>query len=461
MDSGNASPELAARAANDPHYPRFHVASPGGWMNDPHPIYFKGAHHMLYQYSFMPDAPYAGPHRWGHVVSPDLLRWEHLPAAITPKDHGIAEDRHIWSGCLVDDDGTGVAIYTIENIDIWVATSEDDDLRTFGAVAENPVIKGPPPGLPLPGGMRDPWVWEEDDGWYLIVGSGLENEKGLVLPLYRSADLIEWEYLHPLYEGDIGKGEGGFCECPSFFPLGDKYVLVISHECQYLVGRYEGHRFVPETRGRLDHGWVYVPQFVLDDKGRRIMWAWVREAQDPEVVAKTGWASMQTLPRVLTLRPDGTLAFEPAEELAALRRDHREFGRIAVGSDPVTLAGVGGEGFEIDATFRPGTASRFGLVFREGPTTVEILYDVQARTLCCKGCTGYTAALELGDNGPLTLRVFFDRSVVEVHANETVCITERTYPSDPDGMTVELVAANGEAVLERADAWRIDAMLVS
>ena len=263
--------EARQRVAADPCYPKYHVAPPVGWMNDPHPIYFKGAYHIFYQYSCLPDDPYGGPHRWGHAAGSDLVHWRHLPVAITPKDHGIGEDRHIWSGCLVDNGGAGTAVYTIENIDVWISTSPDNDLATFRKHPGNPVIHGPPPGLEIEGGMRDPWAWKEADGWYLIVGSGLKGGKGAVVLLDKSPDLMHWQYLHPLYQGNAAQ-DGGFCECPAFFPLGDKHVLLLSNQATYLVGRYENHRFLPERRGRLDYGGVYVPQSILDDKGRRILW---------------------------------------------------------------------------------------------------------------------------------------------------------------------------------------------
>jgi len=453
-ETGDAGEELRRRVARSPHYPQFHVAPPFGWMNDPHPIYFKGAYHMFYQYSFLPDSPYGGPHCWGHVISPDLVHWRHLPNAITPKNHGIAEDRHIWSGCLVDKDGVGTAIYTMDNIDIWIATSTDDDLARFTKHESNPVVKGPPPGLDIRGGMRDPWVWREDDGWYMIIGSGLAGERGPVLPLYRSIDLVDWEYLHPLYEGNT-EADTAFCECPSFFPLGDKHVLVMSHEAAYLVGRYEDHRFIPESRGRLDHGWIYVPQFILDDKGRRIMWAWVRESRDPEIVAEAGWASMQTLPRVLSLRPDGALEFEPAEEVELLRSDHRRFENVRLADTSVDLEGVGGAQLEIRVMFRLGGADYFGLAWYDGAEQIEVRYDVEAEMLTCKGCAGYAAPLALGEGESLTLRVFFDGSVAEVYANGHVCITERLYPADPAAMKVRLFAAGGEATAGRVDAWTL------
>ena len=125
-----------------------------------------------------------------------------MPPGITPRGHGVAPDRHIWSGCVVDDDGEGAAIYTMEGIDIWVARSGDDNLATFTKHDGNPVVKGPPPESTYREEMRDPWVWKEDDRWHMIIGCGRQHRKGCAVPLYRSSDLINWEYLHSLYDGD-------------------------------------------------------------------------------------------------------------------------------------------------------------------------------------------------------------------------------------------------------------------
>jgi beta-fructofuranosidase len=458
----------------DPHYPRYHLAAPGGWMNDPHPIYFKGAYHMFYQYSFLPEDPYGAPHCWGHAVSRDLVHWEHMPPAITPKDHGIAADRHIWSGCLVDNQGVGTAIYTIDNLDIWTSTSTDDDLRVFKKHEANPIIKGPPPIPDILAEMRDPWVWKEPDGWYLTVGSGLKDNKGAVLPLYRSADLVHWQYLHPLYQGDPAKGDHTFCECPAFFPLGDTYVLTLSHGSTWMTGTFKDRRFQPEKLGRLNHGRFYVPQTVLDDKGRRILWAWATEARDWEAMKSPGWASMQTLPRVVSLAEDNSLRFDPAPELEVLRGAHHQQKDLTIGNTPVPVKGSQGMQLELRAVFAAGSAPRFGLALQDKTELIRITYDTVDKTLHFKAPVGarggwnvYNAntsasdnkdlaiPLELEPGEALTLRVFLDRSVVEVFANRKVCITERIYPEDLNAVQASLFAEGGQAAVKQVDAWQM------
>ena len=58
------------------------------------------------------------------------------------------------------------------------------------------------------------------------------------------------------------------------------------------------------------------------------------------------------------------------------------------------------------------------------------------------------APLRLADDEPLKLRVFVDKSVVEVFAN---------YPARPDSVGVRRQALRGDVVVNRIDAWRIEA----
>src|SRR5208282_989315 len=111
-----------------------------------------------------------------------------------------------------------------------LATSQDQELRSWQKL-DTPVIAGPPPGLEV-AGFRDPCLWREGDLWYLGLGSGFFKQGGAVL-LYRSSDLRAWEYLHPLCNGAWnGKAtpdpvdSGEMWECPDFFALCDKHVLL-------------------------------------------------------------------------------------------------------------------------------------------------------------------------------------------------------------------------------------------
>ena len=267
----------------NPHRNKYHFMAPAYWLSDPNGlIYFKGEYHMFYQH--YPYAPHWGSMHWGHAKSKDLVHWEHLPIALAPSEHYDLDERGgCFSGSAVDDNGTLAVVYTGT---VWregkviqsqcLATSTDG--ITFEKYEGNPVIPGPPEDGSAD--FRDPKVWKHDGKWYVVIGS-CKDGKGKAL-LYRSDDLKKWDYVGVLAESDGSMGT--MWECPDFFPLGDKHVLVFSamgmgeKKTMYLVGNmdYETGKFTWDTCGEVDCGFeYYAPQSFLDDKGRRIMIAWL------------------------------------------------------------------------------------------------------------------------------------------------------------------------------------------
>ncbi len=217
--------------SDDPHRPRYHFLPPANFMNDPNGlIQWQGRYHLFYQCN--PEGPFPGPKHWGHAASADLVHWTDLPIALSPAPGGPDEDG-CWSGYAVQHDGEVSVVYTGVRGPAQlpcVATSVDAQLVTWTKHPGNPVIAAPPPDQDILI-FRDHAVWREDGTWYQLVGSGIDGAGGTAL-LYRSADLIEWEYLHPIHVGDKNRTEPiwtGLCwECPSFFALGDRQVLVVS-----------------------------------------------------------------------------------------------------------------------------------------------------------------------------------------------------------------------------------------
>jgi beta-fructofuranosidase len=303
----------------------------------------------------------------------------------------------------------------------------------------------------------------------MIIGSGLEGGRGPVIPLYQSSDLKHWRYLHPLYQGEGSRfdflGDLAFCECPSFFPLGGKYVLVVSDKTTYFVGRYEHQRFIPERRGRLDYGkgptakddGIFVPQFVLDGKGRRIMWGWVggweKMRRERQANIEAGWAGSQSLPRVLSLNSDGLLDFEPADEIASLRANHRSFDGISLpADDSVLLEGFEGLQLELHAVIDAGTANAVGIELLDGRGKARLFYDVQTGSLCFNQTS---VPMELNRVEPLDLRVFVDSTIVEVYANKRIVLTENLQPLSPKGYRIRLFAEGGKGRVLKADGWNM------
>jgi beta-fructofuranosidase len=467
---------------SDTQRPRYHFMPPANWMNDPNGlIHWRGAYHLFYQYN--PHGPFWGTIQWGHAVSTDLVHWTHLPVALAPTP-GSYDGDGCFSGCAVDQDGVPTIIYTgVQDTQQrpCIATSSDN-LRTWRKYPGNPVIAGPPAGLDVLG-FRDHSVWREGDTWYQVIGSGIRGQGGAAL-LYRSPDLLQWEYLHPLFVGDRNQTQpiwtGGMWECPDFFALGDRHVLIVSvwdderlYYPVYFTGAYTNHHFTPDSAQRLDFGAsFYAPQSMRDAQGRRIMWGWLREERDSAAQLAAGWSGVMSLPRIVALRPDGTLDIRPAPELALLRgAHHRLQDRRLTPEAPADLAEVRGDTLEIVAEFALGEATEVGVVLRRAPQQEEqtgVYYDRRTQQVVVDGSRSSlsAAATRVVAGGPLAvaqgetvrLHIFLDRSVVEVFANEQTCITERIYPTRPDSLGLALLVRGGTAHLTALDVWELESI---
>ena len=53
----------------------------------------------------------------------------------------------------------------------------------------------------------------------------------------------------------------------------------------------------------------------------------------------------------------------------------------------------------------------------------------------------------------LKLRIFLDRSMLEVFANGRQCVTQRIYPTRADSLGVSLFARGGSALCRSVEAW--------
>jgi len=469
-----ASRELLA---GDPHRPQYHFLPPSNWLNDPNGlIQWHGQYHMFYQHN--PHAPVMHPMSWGHAVSHDLVHWSDMPVALAPTP-GAVDESGVWSGCAVDADGIATVVYTgvrKREDGSWgqlpcVATSNDGDLRTWCKHSANPVIASPPGDIDVLG-FRDHSVWREDQTWYQVIGSGIRGVGGTVL-LYRSPDLVDWEYVGPMCIGNA-EDTGTMWECPDVFQLDQQRVLVVSpiplRKALYFIGESSGHRFKPVHQGVVDESdCFYAPQSFTDDQGRRIMFGWLREQRDEAAQLAAGWAGVMSLPRLLLPRSDGCLGMEPAPEVAVLRRSHTAVRDTRLESD--RLIDVRGMALEIEAEIGLGQASEVGITLRSSPDGAEqtvIVFDIASGTLAIDKRRSSldllsrrdrrATRLELAEHEHLRLRVFLDHSVVEVFANGRTCLTSRVYPTRTDSLGVSVFSAGGAAHLFGLDVWEMDAV---
>lgn len=465
----------------DPHRPLYHFLPEANWLNDPNGlIQWKGKYHLFYQYN--PNGAFHGTIHWGHAVSTDLVQWKHLPIALQPTPDGPDQDG-CFSGCAVNNNGVATLIYTGvrgRTELACVATSTDDLLTSWQKYEGNPVIAAPPPDLKLLA-YRDHSVWKEGNFWYQVMGAGIEWVGGTAL-LYRSPDLLRWEYLQPIIVGDHTRTEpiatGEMWECPSLFPLDNTHVLLVSvwakHKLfysAYFIGDFVGYNFIPKRLAILDNGGcLYAPQTFLDEGGRRLLFGWLQEQRNEEAQRAAGWSGVMSLPRQLSVLPEGRLAQRPVPELQSLRDRHQHFTQLSVPAElELPILEVQGDCLEIILEFAKGEAEMVGLVVRRSPDGSEqtlISYDWKQAALTIdreqssldpqvvhdRKITSYSLPAESG----LKLQIFLDRSVLEVFANDEIAMASRIYPTRADSLGLSLVA-NAPTTIKVMDVWTIGA----
>lgn len=325
------------------HRPNYHFTPKYGWMNDPNGmVYHNGEYHLYYQYN--PYGSVWGNMHWGHAVSKDLVKWEHLSVALSPDTLGT-----IYSGSAVIDHNntagfgknTLVALYTSagEKQTQSIAYSFDNG-RTFTKYNNNPVI--PNPGVRA---FRDPKVhWHSaSNQWIMVLATSP------TISFFGSKDLKTWNKLSE-FGNDIG-AHGGVWECPDLIPLTyngkKKWVLLVSinpggpndgSATQYFIGDFNGKDFKADNLPYplwIDYGrdnyagvtWSNMPD------NRYVFIGWMSNWRYAKQVPTVNFKSAATLPRELFLTSNGkhlVLNSIPIKEMESLRKDKNTISTINV-----------------------------------------------------------------------------------------------------------------------------------
>jgi beta-fructofuranosidase len=216
----------------------------------------------------------------------------------------------------------------------------------------------------------------------------------------------------------------------------------------------------------VDHSF-FAPESLLDDKGRRIMWSWLMDMPGFKTKTDHGWSGTMSLPRVLSLGADGMLLMNPPREIERLRYNEKKLAGLTVPADAeLPVEGVAGNSIELNLTIRAKDARQFGVKVCCSPDSQEqtlVYYDAADKklkidttksSLAGGAKTVEAGPLELKADEPLELRVFVDKSVVEVFANGgRQAVMRRIYPSRPDSVGVVLFANGGPASVTTLQAW--------
>jgi beta-fructofuranosidase len=465
-------------------------------MNDPNGLCFwQGQWHLFYQ-GYPPEDP---RQHWGHAASDDLIHWCDLPYAIAPGPENCC-----FSGSTLVEKDRVIAMYHGTRAGNMVAIADDPLLLNWEKLTGGPVIpmaaddtedarRQAPDGTPLPYRVHDPCIWRQNGMYYSLSNGtlpGLGGKQYRAGFLFRSPDLVRWDYLHPFVEGDRFTLAGDDNACPYFWPIGDRHILLFASHMsgsQYLLGDYDTGRdkFRVTAHGKFNFGplgpaGVHAPSATPDGQGGVI----VIFNMNPGKPTK-GWNQLMTLPRRLTLTGKEDLGIEPAGGVESLRSGHRHVDTMTLPANrEVVLEGIEGNALEIVAEIDVAAApmvemcvlrssdreeyTRIAFYPKRGLQHSERFYPPARRyslitiDSSCSSlmpdavCRAPETAPVFLDDEPLRMRVFIDRSVVEVFVNGKQCVAVRVYPSREDSVDVSLRSQGNDAELRSLDAWTME-----
>ena len=359
--------------AGDPYRPIYHYVNPEGRLNDPNGLCFwQGRWHLFYQ-AYPPED---SRQHWGHAVSDDLIHWRDLPLAIYPNP----EDKCYSGAALVEEDRV-IAMYHGTSVGNMVAVSSDPLLLNWEKVAGKAVIPiKSADGSPLPYRVFDPCIWKKGDTYYSLSGGTLPGPGGRPTRadfLFRSKNLVDWEYLHPFVEDDRFSLVGDDGACPYFWPIGDRHILLhFSHMSggKYLLGDYDTQRdkLVATAGGDFNFGsygpcGVHAPSACPDGKGGVIAIFNMNPGMNTE-----GWNQIMSLPRRLTLLAENQLGIQPAGDIESLRTSPVHLDAMTLpANEDVVLENVAGNAMEIVARLDPKGAAMVEMDVLRSPGAEE------------------------------------------------------------------------------------------
>jgi fructan beta-fructosidase len=440
-----AAPQQSEPVYQEKYRPQFHFSPKKGWTNDPNGlVFYKGEYHLFFQHN--PFDVKWGNMTWGHAVGRDLIHWTQVENALLPDTMGT-----MFSGsAVVDEENTAgferggektiVLIYTAAGdtspeskgrpFTQCIACSNDRG-RTFVKYSGNPVVPN------IVGGNRDPKVvWHAPTKRWIMALFLDANTYGFL----SSPDLKKWTLIQTISVPQTS-------ECPDFFEIpvedspGETKWVWTGANGNYLVGSFDGKRFVPEVMTQSVHSgtnYYAVQTYSGLPANRRVQMAWMSGGRYPDMP----FNQQMSCPYEFRLRKYGYKSYRifamPVHELDELRGTPAIWWNLELKPGENPVAAVDGDTLDIVAEIEPGPATEVG--FRVRGRTVSSKVREKDRTLASGNLS---ASLPLR-NGRFTLRILVDRASVEVFANDGEVVIPSCFIPE-DGKRLELFADGGAA----------------
>lgn len=476
---------------NEKYRPQIHFSPEKNWMGAPTGlIYFNEEYHLFYEYN--PSATTWGNIHWGHAVSKDLVHWKDCPIAIQPDSLG-----EIFSGSVILDTKNSSGLGTVDTPPLLAFYSQyDSDSKNKkhsvsiaysidGGGCWSKYEKNP---LNFKNREKvdnsEPYVfWHESTRrWVMCLAANN------IISFYSSSDCIHWSYMSDLKNDKAN--DVSWWEKPNLFRIKtrdeteEKWVLLVTNRIgpligasatQYIIGNFDGTRFVMSQRGTkdydfwLDYGKDYSGTVAcVDTRTNRIVslgWmnCWEYAGQEPT----NGWSGSCSFPRELQLIKDSTLYLlttTPIAEIQTLSPTHYRLDKTKIGSIPTPIFCNHFSGdipvdirlnFDISTRHAISSPENYGIRLKN---TKGDTYTIQYNNMndCFRICrmntdkkedmsmfnTEYTITY-IPQNNTCDWRIIIDRNAVEFFAdNHRISITNTLYPTIPFD-TIELFTDMG------------------
>lgn len=355
----------------------------GGAAGDTMPFFWDGKWHIFYLKPRI--GAWGFPTRTcndlGHVVSSDLVEWRILPDAFGPGGPGSPDADGIWTGSLVEHEGTFHFFYTGYNREhpnqqrICHATSLD--LITWTKDPANPLFAADPRWYE-PIDWRDPFVHRDQaTGQFQMLIAARENEGPMLrrgcIALATSDDLARWDVHPPLWRPRLTH----VMECPELFTLDGWWYLIFSRYSEhaqtvYRVSRSPDGPWEARPLDSLDGRRFYAAKSCTDGT-QRITFAWTHERTYEKATADWEWGGHFGSPRELLALPEGTLVCRMPAALAATRGP----------AEAIVVEGQWGDWRQYDETLAGNAVGTYGYAFLDVERSdlwIETELEIEAGT---------------------------------------------------------------------------------
>lgn len=442
----------------------YHAQSPVGWTNDPNGFtHHNGKTHLFFQY--YPFDPTPGIRYWGHMTTQDFVRWDYLPVALAP-DKYYESQAGCWSGTALTVDDNLYIMYTGTDSGLQqqcIARSSDG--INFEKFDNNPVI-----GIFQVGknhsynDFRDPKLIAKDGRYYALAATLFENKPTVVM--YTSDDLRNWSYVNRVLNCTDVFAPGyfvfdGMYECPDYVVVDGTELMILSvlnypksgaefqniDSCGYIAGSmdFDKGTFSSSKLVQLDGGFdFYAAQTCTLPDGRVVLTAWMQNWNRTYPTQESGWAGSYVLPRELTF-VNGRLYQTPVAEIENYRQNKVSASRT-ITNQTARFDGVCGNAIELNAELDVSQATTAGINLFVGKNhKTTLTYNVFDGLLTLDRSNSGVKIDGVDENmktrsvsvapvdGKISLRIFLDKSSVEVFANDGYAtMTSLVYPDEGD-----------------------------